>query len=236
LVFAKVPRRIVETFALAALCALIGCASGCTSRDTLKLHYLNGIVPQTHAVFLPANIAVAPVGGELAVGSYDVGNIYNSSGGLEKHLSVSGAGAAVHDALMTGLADAGLKPIALDNPIGLKDLAGDLQPGVDAMLSCALQQLTVEKDFGAEQTIHGQYFTMTSRVGLKFTLLRRDGSTLYANEITGAEDEPPKPVGGEVFFPLETGPAESVSVAMSRAIGTLLADPAFRASFPLRTP
>jgi hypothetical protein len=235
-VFAKRPRRIDQTFALASLCAVIGCAlgcaSGCTSREALKLHYLNGIVPQTHAVFLPANIAVAPVGGELTVGSPDVGNIYNSSGGLEKSLSVSDAGAAVHAALMMGLADAGLKPIALDNVIN----PGDLQPGVDAMLSCELQQLTVEKDFGATQTIHGQYFTMTSRVKMKFMLWRRDGSTLYTNEITGAEDEPPKPLGGEVFFPLETDPAESLSVAMSRAIGALVIDPKFRAAFPLRTP
>jgi hypothetical protein len=48
------------------------------------------------------------------------------------------------------------------------------------------------------------------------------------------EDEPPKPAGGEVFFPLETDPAESLSVALSRAIGALLVDPRFRAVFPAR--
>jgi len=55
---------------------------------------------------------------------------------------------------------------------------------------------------------------------------------VYDSEVTGAEDEPPKPVGGEVFFPLETDPAESLSVALSRAIGNLLADPEFRQAFP----
>jgi len=198
----------------------------------LKLHYLNGFVPQTHAIFLPANIAVTPITGELAAGGHEIGNIYDSSGGLKKTLWVSDAGAVVHDALMSGLADAGLKPVALDAATDAKDL----QPGIDLMLSCELEQLAVEKNFAAPQTIHGQYFTMTARARLRFTLRRRDGSTLYQSEITGAEDEPPKPVGAEAFLPLETEPAESLSVAMSRAIGTLLIDPKFRAAFPLRSP
>jgi hypothetical protein len=67
-------------------------------------------------------------------------------------------------------------------------------------------------------------------------LQRRDGAVLYQNEVTGVEDEPPKPVGGEVFFPLETEPAESLSVALSRAIGALLIDPKFRQTLPMRTP
>jgi hypothetical protein len=224
----KSPLRISWIFGLAVTCAL----TGCTRREVLKLHYLNGFVPDTHAIFLPANVAVAPVSGDLASGSHDVGNIYNSSGGLEKRLQVSDAGVVVRDALMAGLADAGLKPTALDAAIETKDL----QLGIDAMLSCELQQLSNEKDFGAAQTIHGEYFTMTSRMKLKVILRRRDGSTLYENEITAAEDEPPKPVGAEAFLPLETDPAEALSVAMSRAIGTMLTDPQFRAAFPIRTP
>jgi hypothetical protein len=219
--------RIAWTLALAALCALVGCAP----REILKLHYLSGFVPGTRAIFLPANIALAPVGGDLASGTHDVGGVYSSSGNLEKGLQVSDAGAVVHDALMTSLADAGLKPIALDSSIDPKDL----KTGVDLTLACELEQLKIEKNFGAQQTIHGQYFTLTSRVKLKYKLERRDGALLYENEVTGVEDEPPKPVGGEVFFPLETAPAESLSVALSRAIGALLADPKFRAAFPLRT-
>jgi hypothetical protein len=159
-----------------------------------------------------------------------VGAIYSSSGHREKVLQVSDAGALVHDALMTSLADAGLKPIAPGSGIDPKDL----KTGVDLMLACEVQQLKVEKNFGAAQTIHGQYFTMTSRVKLKYQLKRRDGSVVYENEVTGVEDEPPKPVGGEVFFPLETDPAESLSVALSRAIGAPLADSKFRQAFPLR--
>jgi len=219
-------RLVAWTVALASLCALAGCAP----REVLKLHYLNGFVPGTRAIFLPANIAVAPISGDLAAGIHHVGGVYNSSGNREKVLEVSDAGAVVHDALMTSLADAGLKPIALDSSVDPKDL----KAGIDLMLECELEQLEVKKTFGAEQTIHGQYFTMTSRVKLKCKVSRRDGSVVYENEVTGGEDEPPKPVGGEVFFPLETDPAESLSVALSRAIGTLLADPKFRQAFPLR--
>lgn len=104
------------------------------------------------------------------------------------------------------------------------------------MLTCEMEQISFEQNFAAQQTIHGQYFTMASRIKLRYRLLRRDGSVLFDNEVTGVEDEPPKPVGGEVFFPLETDPAESLSVALSRAIGALLVDPKFRAAFPPRIP
>jgi hypothetical protein len=221
-------RRIASTFALVTLCAVAGCAP----REIIKLHYLSGFVPGTRAIFLPASVAVAPIAGDLASGTHEVGSVYLSSGHREKVLQVSDADAVVHDAIITSLADAGLKPIALGSNISPKQL----KTGIDVMLTCELQQLSVEKHFGAQQTIHGQYFTMTSRVKLKFSLQRRDGAVLYQNEVTGIEDEPPKPVGGEVFFPLETEPVESLSVALSRAIGALLIDPKLRAAFPPRTP
>jgi hypothetical protein len=220
-------RPIAWIFALLA----IGTLAGCAPREVVKLHYLSGFVPGTRAIFLPANIAVAPISGDLGAGTHEVGGVYSSSGSLEKLLIVSDAGAIVHGALMTGLADAGLKPFAVEAGV----TSAGLQPGVDAMLSCELHELQVVKNFGAQKTIHGQYFTMNSRVRLRFKLQRRDGSIVYQNEMTGAEDEPPKPVGGEVFFPLETDPDESLSVALSRAIGALLVDPKFRAALPPRT-
>lgn len=220
-------RRIAWTWALISICAL----AGCTSREVIKLHYLGGFVPGTRAIFLPANLAVAPVGGDLAIGTREVGKVYSSSGNTEKVLQASDVGAVLHDALMTGLAEAGLKPIALEAGIDPKELKN----GIDLMLMCDVDELAVEKNFGTEQTIHGQYFTMNSRVKLECKLERRNGSVTYENQLVGVEEEPPKPVGGEVFFPLETEPAESLSVALSRAIGGLLTDPKFRAAFPPRT-
>lgn len=223
-------RSLAWGLALVNLCIVAGVLAGCARRDALKLHYLSGFVPGAHAIFAPASIAVTPISGDLASEIHEVGGIYDPAGHIAKVLYVADAGAAVHYALMTGLADAGLKPIALDSNIDPKDLSS----GIDVMLACELQEIAARKNFATEQTIHGQYFTMTSRVQLRCKVQRRDGSVAYENEVIGIEDEPPKPVGGEVFFPLETEPAESLSVALSRAIGGLLIDPKFRAAFPQR--
>lgn len=215
------------TLALLVLCV----SGGCARREVLQLHYLNGFVPGTRAIFAPAKIAIPPIAGDLASGNHDVGGVYSATGERKEILSVSNAGAAIHQGLMSGLADSGLKPIAIDTVVD----PGSLPQGIDLILSCELEQLQVIKRFGTAKSVHGQYFTMTSRLGLKFTLRNRSGRKLYENEELGREEEPPKPVGGEIFFPLETEPAESLSVAMSRAIGTLLANPDFRKVLRMRT-
>ena len=191
------------------------------SREVIKLHCLKGFVPGTRAIFRPTNLTVATTSGELASGSHDIGGIYDASGSIETQLAVNDAGPMLHDAIVTALADAGLKPTSTSS-------------STELTLSCDLEQLAVDKRFGAQQTIHGQYFTMKSRVKMKCELHRPEGTTVYKNEILGAEDEPPKPVGGEAFLPLEEDPAESLSVALSRAVGALILDPKFRAAFTAR--
>ena len=133
-------------------------------------------------------------------------------------------------ALISGLADAGLTPVPLDsNPAD-----GKPPEGTDYILTSELEEVKVNKRFGAQQTIHGQYFTMHAVVRVKYQLKGREGDVLYSNEILGIENEPPNPVGAEVFLPLETEPAESLSVALSRAVGLLMVDPQFRSALPLR--
>ena len=73
---------------------------------------------------------------------------------------------------------------------------------------------------------------MHAVVRVKYQLKNRDGAVLYSDEISGIENEPPNPVGAEVFLPLETEPAESLSVALSRAVGLLMLDPKFRSALP----
>ena len=90
----------------------------------------------------------------------------------------------------------------------------------------------MNKRFGANQTIHGQYFTMRAVVRVKYDLRNRDGAVIYSGDVSGTENEPPNPVGAEVFLPLETDPAESLSVALSRAVGQLMLQPAFRDALP----
>jgi hypothetical protein len=204
--------------------------AGCKPRPHLNVHYLPDFVPGSQNIFLPAKIAVAPTGGSIASGEYQVGAIYSADGSPQTSLLVADAARAFNDGLIKGLTDAGLLPVALDsNP-------GDSKPpeGSDFILSSDLEKFEVNKRFEANQTIHGQYFTMQAVVRAKFELKNRDGAVIYSGEISGQENEPPNPVGAEVFLPLETEPVESLSVAMSRAVGQLMLAPKFRDALPIR--
>jgi hypothetical protein len=204
--------------------------SGCRPRTRIDLNYLPGFVPGSQNVFRPVKIAVPPTTSSIGSGETEVGRIYRSDGNPQTALSVSDPARVFTAALIKGLAGAGLSPIALDsNP-------GDGKPpdGSDFILTSDLEQFEVNKRFGAAQTIHGQYFSMRAVVRANFQLVNREGSVLYSGEISGIESEPPNPVGGEVFLPLETLPAESLSVALSRAIGALMLQPQFRATLPMR--
>jgi hypothetical protein len=210
--------------------ALVLALTGCKPRTHINLHYLPDFVPGSQNIFRPAKIAVAPTAGSVGTGEYQAGMIYAPDGTGQAPLMVADASHTFNIALAKGLADAGLMPEALDsNPAD-----GKPPEGADFLLSSELEQLEVNKRFGANQTIHGQYFTMRSVVRGKYELRNRDGAVIYSGEISGTEDEPPNPVGAEVFLPLETDPAESLSVALSRAVGLLMLEPNFRAALPMR--
>ena len=216
---------------MALALALVTLLTGCKPSTRVNLHYLSGFVPGSQNIFRPAKIAVPPTTGSAGASASEVGAIYDADGNAQTHLAVRDGLRAFNHALIKGLADAGLVPVALDsNPDG-----GKPPEGSDFILTSELERLEVNKRFEATQTIHGQYFTMKAVVRVKYQLSNRDGTQLYSNEISGAESEPPNTVGGEVFLPLETEPAESLSVALSRAVGLLILDPKFRATLPMRT-
>ncbi len=217
-------RRAAIAGALALLCA------ACEPAHRIGLHYLPGFVPGSENVFRPVKIAVTPVSGAAASGRLDVGAIYRADGTLEQSLYVKDAGRVVRDALMRGLADAGLKPVAID----AVPADGKPPPGVDYLMSAEILELGVSKHFGSRRTVHGRYFTMKATARIKFTVTSRANGVAYSGELTGLEQEPPTPVGHEEFLPLETEPAESLSVAMSRVIGSLMLEPALQAHLPLR--
>jgi hypothetical protein len=196
------------------------------------VHYLPGFVAGSQNVFAPVKIKVPPTTGGFSSGGCDVGSIYDVSGAAQTRLSVADPKRLFSETLMKGLKGAGLEPLALDSP---PSKGGELPEGYDFILVSKLQQFEVEKRFGAEETVHGQYFSMTATVRAKFELRSRAGDVLYSGEITGLENEPPTPVGGEVFLPLETEPAESLSVALSRAVGSLMIEPKFRGALPSKT-
>jgi hypothetical protein len=204
--------------------------SGCRPGTRIDLHYLPDFVAGSQNVFRPVKIAVPPTTGSVDSGNYQVGAIYVADGTVQTPLVVADAVGTFNNALLKGLGDAGLVPVALDsNPAD-----GKPPEGSDFILTSALEQVEVNKRFEAKQTIHGQYFTMRAVVRVKFELRNRDGEVLYSGEIIGLENEPPNPVGAEVFLPLETEPAESLSVALSRAVGLLMIQPKFRDALPMR--
>jgi hypothetical protein len=204
--------------------------TGCNPRTRIDLHYLPGFVPGSENIFRPVRVAVPPPAGNFATGDSEVGAIYTADGNVQTPLVVADLPHVFNLALIKGLGDAGLTPVPLDsNPAD-----GKPPEGTDYILTSELKEVTVNKHFGAQQTIHGQYFTMHAIVRVKYQLKDRDGAVLYSDEISGIENEPPNPVGAEVFLPLETEPAESLSVALSRAVGLLMLDPQFRSALPLR--
>ena len=204
--------------------------TGCKPRTRIDLHYLPGFVPGSQNIFRPAKIAVPPTIGNFGSGDSETGMIYAADGTAENTLVVADGAHAFNIALTKGLADAGLVPLALDsNPVD-----GKPPEGSDFLLTSELEQLEVNKRFGADETVHGQYFTMKAVVRVKYQLKNRDGAVIYSDEISGIENEPPNPVGAEVFLPLETEPAESLSVALSRAVGLLMLQPKFRDALPMR--
>ena len=204
--------------------------TGCNPRAPVELHYLPGFVPGSQNVFRPVRVAVPPPTGDFTSGDSEVGAIYTADGNVQMPLVVADVSRIFNVALIKGLADAGLTPVPLDsNPTD-----GKPPEGTDYILTSALEEVKVNKRFGAQQTIHGQYFTMHAVVRVKYQLKSRDGAVLYSDEISGIENEPPNPVGAEVFLPLETEPAESLSVALSRAVGLLMIDAQFRSVLPLR--
>jgi hypothetical protein len=204
--------------------------TGCKPSPHIDLHYLPDFVAGSQNVFRPVKIAVPPTTGTVDSGNYQVGATYAADGTVQTPLVVADAPRTFNKALLKGLGDAGLVPVAIDsNPDG-----GKPPEGADYILTSDLEQVEVNKRFEAKQTIHGQYFTMRAVVRAKFELRNRDGAVLYSGEISGLENEPPNPVGAEVFLPLETDPAESLSVALSRAVGLLMLEPKFRDALPIR--
>ncbi|MDO8434310.1 MAG: hypothetical protein Q7S58_18065 [Candidatus Binatus sp.] len=211
---------------------LVLALAGCRPRSQLTPHFLPGIVAGSEHIFRKVKIAVPPTASRVGSGRVEVGKIYAVDGAAESSLHIVDAGAMFTLMLRHALADAGLAPVAVDS------IAPDGKPpaGADFILYSTLEQVEVNKRYGADETVHGQYFDMTAMVVAKFELRNRAGQVLYSGEVTGIEKEPPEPVGNEVFLPLETEPVESLSVALSRTLGGLMLEPKFRAALPLATP
>ena len=224
---------------LSCLLLVIGVAltSACQSRHALKLRHLRGFVPGTRNIFEPARVAVAPPSGLAAIAEPQVGMVCLADGKIESELYATNLESLLVAALVTQLRDSGLDAFALAAPTG-----DERAVGADFVLTTDLEQFQVIKSIGRffvvgdcarchsepVTPILDRYFTMRSRVRLRFSVRDHNGLTLYSGSIAGSEDEPPPRMPGESFLPLETEPGESLSVALSRAVGALVLDPALR--------
>ena len=75
------------------------------------MHYLPGFVPGSQNIFRPVKIAVPPSTTSLGSGDIEVGRIYRSDGNAQNVLTVSDPARVFTDALIKGLAGAGLSPV-----------------------------------------------------------------------------------------------------------------------------
>ena len=195
-------------------------AAGCQRETLLRVRYLPGFVPATQHVLPPLSIVVLPAGGAGAAGKFQVGAIYGADRSRKSTLVVRHLGPLVTQAVERCLSDAGLKASSA--------ATGEVSRNPPLTIATEIESVSVTQHFGRQRTIHGQYFSMTARVQLRFTVADQAHRELCSTVTIGTETEPPVPVGGEAFLPLETDPAESLSVALSRAIGALILQPEFR--------
>ena len=195
-------------------------AAGCQRETPLRVSYLPGFVPATQHVLPPLSIMVLPTGGAEAAGKFQVGAVYGADGSKKSTLVVRDLGPLVTHAVGRCLTDAGLKASVVT--------PGEVSRNPPLTIATEIESVSVNQHFGRQRTIHGQYFSMTAQVKLRFTVTDQTHRELCSTVTTGTENEPPVPVGGEAFLPLETDPAESLSVALSRAIGALILQPEFR--------
>jgi hypothetical protein len=155
-----------------------------------------------------------------------VGAVYGADGSRKRALVVRDLGPLITQAVKRCLSDAGLKASVLT--------PGKVSKNPPLTIATEIESVSVDQHFGRQRTIHGQYFSMTAHVQLRFTVADQTHHELGSTVTTGIETEPPVPVGGEAFLPLETDPAESLSVALSRAIGMLILQPEFRRAIQSR--
>jgi hypothetical protein len=209
----------------AAVVAAISTA-GCQRETPLRVRYLPGFVPATQHVLPLVSMVVLPARGPKAAGKFQVGAVYGADGSRKRTLMVRDLGPLITQAVKRCLADAGLKA-AVATP-------GEVSRNTPLTIATEIESVSVNQHFGRQRTIHGQYFSMTAEVQLRFTVTDETDRELFSTVTTGIETEPPVPVGGEAFLPLETDPGESLSVALSRAIGMLILQPEFRRAIQSR--
>jgi hypothetical protein len=218
--------RTVLFAAIAAFVFLAG--AGCQKGMPVTLHYTADSTTGRHAtnLFFPAKIMVVPP--ELPR-VLEIGSIFDAQGYRQARLQDPGIRQQIAAILVTGLENAGLKPILIDRP----PAPGNFPIGVDFIITGELQQLYCIKRYLPAADIPGA-FTMSANAQLELTVSGRAG-TVYSGSAVSTLTEPVERIAPQKYKATILEPSEALSVALSQTVDKLLANPAFQRVLPRRS-
>jgi hypothetical protein len=207
---------------LGALLAAAALAmAGCQPRHRIELSYRPGT--GTVDPFAPSRIAVMPAG-DTAVNQLVVGTVFDPDGNLERLFIVNPP--EIVGRVVAGVLDhAGLKATVFT-------AGGEPPDGIDYVVSCSPEELSVVKRIDKENSPAENSFIMEAKARLSCSLADRSGTVLLSGDFSGSDNEPP--LGAAQGGPLISDPAEALSAAVADAVDAFANHPDFRRALPER--
>ncbi len=195
--------------------------AGCQPRHRIELRYRPGT--GTVDSFAPRQIAVIPAE-DAAANQLLVGTVFDPDSNVER-LFIVNPPEIVSRVVAGELDHAGLK--ATISPAG-----GEPPDGIDYVVSCSPEELSVVKRVDKEKSPFENSFLMEAKARLKCSLADRSGTVLLSGDFSGTENDPP--LGAARGGPLISDPAEALSAAVSGAVDAFVNHPDFRRALPGR--
>jgi hypothetical protein len=206
--------------------AVLGLAAiaGCEHPQAITLHSSPQLRTRHAHLFYPAKVAIVPApspgGRRLAVGY-----VFAADGSVRNALHIDDASGQVAKVLADFLSEAGLKPVLLQN------LPGGTPPhGIDFVITSAVDKMQCIKHLASADG-NSSHFTILATVQLTIQFANRAGNSFELNPVSMFQ-EPPTGVSADSYKPSVTSPADALSLAVSKAIVTLLDNHDFILAFP----
>jgi hypothetical protein len=217
---APTARRRLPGLLIAALALAL---AGCQPQRQLELKYR----PGKRAVdqFSPSHVAVIPAG-DTSARQLFVGNVFDPDGNVER-MMVLDPPDAISRLVASDFDHKGLKATVL--PMG-----SEIPDGIDFVVSCDPQELTVVKRVDRASGTGEQSFLMKARARLKCTLKDREGKVIMSDQFSSVEMEPPLGEAGS-GRPIISDPGDALSAAVSDAVDAFMNNPDFRRALPSTT-
>ncbi len=209
----------------AAGCAAIAVA-GCAKWQEISLRYVPDSAAQAATKFFPAKVAVAAARWDSRDGA--VGHVFEANGSRLAKLRIGQPGQQIAQVVAQAFQAAGLQPVA----VGAVAPGDKPPPGIDFLAITEIDELTCEKSF--QSTPGSGAFRLKARVRLKITVLGPRRAPFTGEGLGGFDEEPPG-ADPATSKPEIAEPADAVSIALSRAIRSVLDQPAIAHALPHRT-